>query len=114
MKDGVITYEECFDRHADADIIVNTSPVGMFPAIDASPVDLTKFPQCHAVVDIIANPLTTKLIAQARDLGMTGITGLEMLVAQAKYASEIFQGIKIPEERIDEIYQKLANSTAPI
>lgn len=114
MKDGVITYEECFDRHADADIIVNTSPVGMFPAIDASPVDLTKFPRCHAVVDIIANPLTTKLVAQARDLGMIGITGLEMLVAQAKYASEIFQGIKIPEKQIDEIYQKLANSTAPI
>lgn len=108
IKDGVITYDECFERHSDADIIVNTSPVGMFPHIDATPVDLTRFPRCQAVVDIIANPLTTKLAAQARSLGMTGITGLEMLVAQAKYAAEIFLDTEIPEEKIHEIYQKLA------
>lgn len=108
IKEGVITYDECFDKHSDADIIVNTSPIGMFPNIDASPVDLERFPKCQAVVDIIANPLTTKLAAKARELGMIGITGLEMLVAQAKYAAEIFLDEKIPEEKIDEIYRKLA------
>lgn len=108
IKDGVITYDECFARHTNADIIVNTSPVGMFPNVDASPVDLAKFPLCHAVVDIIANPLTTKLVSQARKLGMIGITGLEMLIAQAKYAAEIFLDKEIPEERIDEIYQTMA------
>lgn len=107
MKEGVITYEECFANHGDADIVVNTSPVGMFPHVDASPVDLTHFPQCEAVFDIIANPLTTKLVAQARELGMIGVTGLEMLVAQAKYAAEIFLDTKIDENRIDEIYQKM-------
>ena len=109
MKKGVTTYEECFEKHSDADIVVNTSPVGMYPNVDASPVDLTRFPDCHAVVDIIANPLTTKLVAQARELGMTGVTGLEMLVAQAKYAVEIFLDTQISEEKIDEIYNEMKN-----
>lgn len=108
IKEGVITYSECFEKHSDADIIINTSPVGMFPNVDASPVDLVNFPRCHAVIDIIANPLTTKLTSQAEELGMIGITGLEMLIAQAKYAAEIFLGKEIPEERIDEIYQTMA------
>ena len=107
IKDGVLTYEQCFALHSDADIVVNTSPVGMYPNVNFSPVDLTHFPQCQAVIDIIANPLTTKLVAQARELGMKGITGLEMLIAQAKYAVEIFLDTKIPEEKIDEIYQNM-------
>ncbi len=103
----VISYEECFAKHTDAEIIVNTSPVGMFPKVDASPVDLEKFPKCQAVLDVIYNPLTTKLVGQARDLGMIGVTGLEMLVAQAKYAVEIFLQTEIPEDKIQEIYQDL-------
>lgn len=110
IKEGVLTYEQCFALHSDADIVVNTSPVGMYPNVDFSPVDLTHFPQCQAVIDIIANPLTTKLVAQARKLGMKGITGLEMLIAQAKYAVEIFLDTKIPEEKIDEIYQNMKKS----
>lgn len=110
MTEGMITYGECFEKHADADIIVNTSPVGMFPKVDASPVDLTHFPKCGAVLDIIANPLTTKLTAQAKVLGKKGITGLEMLIAQAKYAVEIFLDTKIPEDKIDEIYQSMRES----
>lgn len=107
MKEGVISYQECFDQHSDAQIIVNTSPVGMYPDCDASPVDLVHFPDCEAVLDIIYNPLTTKLVAQARELGMTGVTGLEMLVAQAKYAVEIFLDTSIEEEVIDKIYHEL-------
>ena len=105
--DNVITYDECFASHTDAQVIVNTSPVGMFPNVDASPVDLTKFPQCQAVLDVIYNPLTTKLVGQARELDMIGVTGLEMLVAQAKYAVEIFLQTSIPEDKIDEIYQEM-------
>lgn len=108
-EEGILTsYEECFEKHGDADIIVNATPIGMFPKVDASPVDLKHFSSCHAVFDVIANPLTTKLVAQARDLGMIGVTGLEMLVAQAKYAVEIFLDTTIDESRIDEIYKKLA------
>lgn len=113
MTEGVITYEECFEKHSDASIIINTSPVGMYPNTDASPVDLAHFPQCEAVLDIIYNPLTTKLVAQARKLGMIGVTGLEMLVAQAKYAVEIFLDTKIEEEKIEEIYQSMISTTTP-
>lgn len=111
MKEGIITYEECFEKHNDADIVVNTSPVGMFPNVDASPVDLTHFPQCQAVFDIIANPLTTKLVAQARELGMVGVTGLEMLIAQAKYAAEIFLDTTIEDNKIDELYKKMTRNS---
>lgn len=107
MKEGVITYEECFEKHDDAKIIINTSPVGMYPNTDASPVDLTHFPQCEAVLDIIYNPLTTKLVAQAKQLGMTGVTGLEMLVAQAKYAVEIFLDTSLDEGVIGRICREL-------
>lgn len=103
--EGVISYDECFTHHTDADILVNTSPVGMYPKVDASPVDLTAFPHCQAVLDVIYNPITTKLVAQARELGMIGVTGLEMLVAQALYAVEIFLQNDIPEEKIQEIYK---------
>ncbi len=101
-----ISYEELFTSHTDAEVIINTSPIGMYPNVDASPVDLTKFPNCKAVMDVVYNPITTKLVAQARELGMIGVTGLEMLVAQAKYAVEIFLNVTIDEGRIQEIYEE--------
>ena len=102
-----VTYEEVFSKHTDADVIVNTSPVGMYPEVDATPLDLTSFTKCEAVVDLIYNPAVTKLTGQAAELGMKGITGLEMLIAQAKYAVEIFLDTQIPDERIDEIYRRM-------
>ncbi len=108
IEDGEsITYEECFEKHGDANVIINTSPVGMYPNVDASPVDLTRFPRCQAVMDVIYNPLTTKLVAQTKELGMIGVNGLEMLVAQAKYAVEIFLGVTIDDSRIPEIYEEV-------
>lgn len=107
ITEGVITYEECFEKHSDAKIVINASPIGMYPNTDASPVDLTRFPQCEAVLDVIYNPLTTKLVAQAKQLGMTGVTGLEMLVAQAKYAVEIFLDTTIDEGIIQDIFCEL-------
>lgn len=104
---NAITYEECFEKHTDAEIIANTSPVGMYPNTDASPLDLTGFSKCEAVVDVIYNPLTTKLTRQAASLGMTAVNGLEMLVAQALYAVEFFLDTKLSEERIEEVYQEL-------
>lgn len=104
---SAITYEELFEKHTDAEFIANTSPVGMYPKCDASPVDLSHFPNCEAVADVIYNPLETKLIAQAKQLGMNGVNGLEMLVAQALYAIEFFLDTKLNESQIDEVYQKL-------
>lgn len=100
---GVITYEQAAKMHADASVIVNTSPVGMYPNIDASPMDIAPYKALTAVVDLIYNPATTKLLAQAKERGITAVNGLEMLVAQAKYAAELFLDTKIPDERIEEI-----------
>ncbi len=103
-----VTYEECIRKHTDADVIVNTTPVGMYPDNDSSPLDLTPFTKCHSVADIIFNPLETKLTAQAKFLGKTGITGLEMLVAQALYAAEFFLNTTLDTNRIDKIYRDIA------
>ena len=103
-----ITYEECLEHHTDAAVIVNTTPVGMYPNNNASPLDLIPFSSCESVIDVIYNPLETELTAQAKKLGMTAITGLEMLVAQALYAAEFFLDTKLDETQIDAIYQKLA------
>jgi shikimate dehydrogenase len=105
--DGVISYEECQRLHSDAQLIVNTSPVGMYPKVDASPIDVALYPDCEAVLDIIYNPLKTKLLLQADELGLKAVNGLEMLVAQAKYAVEYFLDKVIEDTVIDEIYLKI-------
>lgn len=92
---GCVTYEECLKNHTDASVIVNTTPVGMYPSTDSTPMDITPYTSCKAVIDLIYNPLETKLLKQAGELNMTSVCGLEMLVAQAVYASEYFRGIKI-------------------
>ena len=107
QDEEAVTYEELLTSHTDCEVIINTSPVGMYPEVDASPLDLTPFTKCTVVLDLIYNPQTTKLVEQARSLGMTGVTGLEMLIAQAKYAVEYFLDTKIDEAKIDEIYQKM-------
>ncbi len=77
-------------RHADAELIVNTTPVGMYPKNLQSPVDLALFLKCEAVVDIIYNPLKTALLLQAEQRGLIAVNGLEMLVAQGWRAAELF------------------------
>ncbi|MCD2493041.1 shikimate dehydrogenase [Lacrimispora sp. NSJ-141] len=106
-KGNAVTYEECLTHHTDAELIVNTTPVGMFPDLSSSPLDLTPFTACRCVLDIIYNPAVTRLAAQARSLGMKGITGLSMLVAQAKYACEFFLERKIDDSVIPEITKEL-------
>lgn len=105
--EGVISYEECRQFHSDARLIVNTSPVGMYPGTDASPIDVSLYPGCEAVLDIIYNPLKTKLLQQAEELGIKAVNGLEMLVAQAKYAVEYFLDKAIEDEVIDRIHHQI-------
>ena len=107
--DESITYDEVYQSHTDVDVVVNTSPVGMFPEVDASPIDLTSFEKCKAVIDLIYNPAETKLTAQAKSLGMKGVTGLEMLIAQAKVAVEIFLDTQIDDDEIEKIYKKMVD-----
>lgn len=104
---GTISYEECFEKHLDAQVIVNTSPVGMYPKVEESPIDVALFYGCESVVDIIYNPLQTKLLLQAKELGIKGINGLEMLVAQAKYAVEFFLEQEINDTEIERIYLEI-------
>ncbi|HHV09072.1 MAG TPA: shikimate dehydrogenase [Clostridiales bacterium] len=102
-----ISYETCYAGHTDAAIIVNTTPLGMYPNLDAAPLDLTGFTECEAVVDVIFNPLKTKIALQAQALGIKAVTGLEMLVAQAKQAIEYFLDTKLDDGLIEQVHQEL-------
>lgn len=106
----VLTYEQAKTLHTDAALLVNTSPVGMYPNVDGCPMDITPYHNLKAVVDIIYNPPVTKLLAQAASRGITAVNGLEMLVAQAKYAMEFFTGIAIPEEHIETVLYGLLHA----
>ena len=106
-RSGEHNYENLAE-HADAEILVNTTPLGMYPNNGASPVDLTRFPRCEAVLDVVYNPARTALLLQAEALGIPHAGGLLMLVAQAKRASELFTGSAIADTRIGEIYRTLA------
>lgn len=96
--------------HSDADIIVNTTPVGMYPNNGSSAVDLTVFPHCSGVLDIVYNPARTALLLQAERLAIPHAGGLHMLVAQAKRAAELFTGTAIADARIVEIEHELSMS----
>ncbi len=106
-SDGYITYETAVKEHSDADIIINTTPVGMYPNIAESAVDINFFPNLSGVVDAIYNPLRSKLVCDARRKGISAIGGLYMLVAQAAYAAEKFTGQSVPQEKIEQVYRSL-------
>lgn len=94
-------------RHADASIIVNCTPVGMYPNVDCSPVDLALFPNLEGVLDLIYNPARTKLLQQAEKMGLVAQNGLWMLVAQAKESAEWFTGSTINNSVISMIHGQL-------
>ncbi len=94
--------------HADASVIVNTTPVGMYPKTGAAPVNLQDFPKLEGVLDVIYNPARTQLLLDAERMGLTQENGLWMLVAQAKEAAEYFTGKAIDDAAIARIHQKLS------
>lgn len=106
---GEHTYET-LSRHEDAQIAVNTTPVGMFPETGLAPAGLCRFPKLEAALDVIYNPARTAFLLQAEQLGLTCANGLLMLVAQAKKSSEAFTGRSIPDARIQSITDTLAAS----
>lgn len=99
-RSGPDNYEN-ISRHRDAEIIVNTTPVGMYPHPGASPVNLADFPACGGVLDLIYNPDKTALLLQAEALGIPHENGLSMLVAQAKESAEYFGEKPLSEALID-------------
>ena len=108
-RNGKDNYQN-LNRHADAQIIVNTTPVGMYPHNGESPANLSEFPLCEGVLDIIYNPARTALLLQAEMRGIPNIGGLHMLVAQAKRSSEQFADIEIADSEIERIETILAGS----
>lgn len=96
------------DKHADARIIANTTPVGMYPNNGQAAVDLSLFPRCEGVLDVVYNPARTALLLQAEKLGIPCAGGLYMLVAQAKRSSELFTGRAIPDSEIGRIEKVLS------
>ena len=94
-------------RHRDAELIVNTTPLGMYPNNGMQAVDLTAFPNCRAVLDIVYNPARTALLLQAEELGIKHAGGLHMLVAQAKRSSELFTGTRIDDNEIGRVEREL-------
>lgn len=99
------------DKHFDAELIVNTTPVGMYPNNGESPVRVADFKSCTAVLDVIYNPSKTALLLEAEELGIPHINGLYMLVAQAVKAYEFFTGDDVDNEIIQGITKDMERDT---
>ncbi len=107
-RDGCITYQQALEQHNDAQILLNTTPCGMYPNIGESAMNVNDLPNLDGVVDVVYNPLRSKLVCDALKKGIPATGGLCMLVAQAAYAAEKFIGKTVPEEKIDAIYRRMA------
>ena len=95
------------DRHRDAALIVNTTPVGMYPHNGSAPLSLEGFTALEGVLDLIYNPARTQLLMECEKYGIPGFNGLWMLVAQAKQSAQWFLGRELPESLVSDIHQKL-------
>lgn len=95
------------ERHADAAVIANTTPVGMYPNTGKSALSLEGFPRLEGVLDAVYNPARTQILLDAERRGLAAVNGLWMLVAQAKESAEWFTGEEIPDSRIAKIHHAL-------
>ena len=114
---GEDNYENLLERHTDASLIVNTTPVGMFPSCPATPVpteDLARMRGLLGVLDVVYNPNRTGICLAAESLGLPSESGLDMLVAQAFFASELFQGKRLDEASIEPIERDIERQTRNI
>ena len=103
-SDECVTYEEVIEAHLDANIIINTTPSGMYPDCESKPIDIAKFAHLEGIVDAVYNPLCTNLILDAKDKGIKAEGGLYMLVMQAVVAVEKFLDISIDKEVADKVF----------
>lgn len=108
-RTGEWNYQNVYE-HQDADVIVNATPVGMYPNVLGKPLDLARFPKLSGVLDAVYNPLRTPLILQARALGLRASGGLPMLVEQARLAEELFLDTHIPFKTRDDVLAVLQKS----
>lgn len=113
-KDGSISYEQAVTEHSDAQIIINATPVGMFPKQDGRPIDISAFPKLKGVIDAIYNPLRTNLVLDAQERGIPAEGGLYMLSAQAVHASAVFRDIPLDESLVDKAFKSVKNDKQSI
>lgn len=106
-REGAATYEDARARYADAEVLINTTPAGMYPDVDGMPVDPAWFPKLAGVADVVYNPLTTRLVRLSRERGIAAENGLYMLVAQAVAAAEVFTGETFGAETTERIYREI-------
>lgn len=105
-----INYENVYSFHGDADYVINTTPVGMYPDCESYPIDTQKLSCLKGVADVIYNPLKTVLCRKAENRGIKSINGLYMLVSQAVLACELFTGNKLDAEAVcDGVYNEILN-----
>ncbi len=105
-RSGVNNYDN-LHLHTDASVIINTTPVGMYPNVGVAAVDIAAFPQLEGVIDVVYNPARTKILLEAEKRGLVAENGLWMLVAQAKESAQWFTGRKIADTEIDRIHALL-------
>ena len=106
-RSGPVDYDALYRDHADAQVLINTTPVGMYPKNGASAADLSRLPALTGVLDVIYNPDKTALILDAEARGLPCCGGLYMLVGQAREAAELFLGRAIPESETERIHRQL-------
>lgn len=103
-SENYVTYEEAVNNHSDADVIINTTPSGMYPDCDSVPIDISAFEKIEGIVDAVYNPLRTNLVLNAEAKGIKAEGGLYMLVMQAVVAVEKFLDTEIPKTVADNVY----------
>lgn len=106
-NDGCITYETAQTIHNDADVIINTTPCGMYPNIGESAVDIEKFPRLSGVADAVYNPLRSQLVINALKKGIKAVGGLYMLVSQAIFAAEHFLSVKMVSSVSKKVFEEM-------
>ena len=104
---GPVDYAALYRDHGDAQVLVNTTPVGMYPNNGASAADMARLPGLEGALDVIYNPDKTALVLDAEARGIPAAGGLYMLVGQAREAAELFTGRAIPESETERIYRLL-------
>ena len=107
-RTGAVNYDNVYD-YQNADVIINTTPVGMYPHNGERVIDLSRFPALSGCLDLIYNPSLTPFLYDAKNLGVPYANGLTMLVAQAHMSAEKFIDSHIPEEKIEQIVTQLAS-----
>lgn len=108
--ENTVTYDEALELHSDADIIINTTPLGMFPNTEGKPIELGHFDGLSGVIDVVYNPLRTRLVIDAEDNGIPAIGGLTMLILQAARAAEIFLGEELDGEKVERVIKDILTS----